>query len=774
LRIAHVAQSRENACDPVRLIEFQVGIYLFRPSKQTRFRNQENVVMREPSFLSRNLPKLLLPALLIASASLMSRSDQSITRAGGLPGQDGEGVAGFNLAPVQRDNCVTAEQERAIRRKIAEYQARTKAAGAGAQGAPQLFPFYPQAGSLWQDLCVVNYVDLDPGSGIKDWDCTEYTYDGHNGSDSAIRTFREQEIGVPIFAALDGEVIDTHDGEPDMNTSWEGQPANYVAIGHGGGQTTLYLHMKRGSVAVQTGQMVKAGTQLGLTGSSGNSTGPHLHFGAYLNGQSFEPHAGPCRAGESNWIRQTPIRRDLYLRDLSFSDASLINASFNDLYLEKAPRRGAFSTGSQVVSFVIHPSNLPVNSPWRVRYIRPNGSVALDRSGQLSNSVLYRLAIYYWWYTVNLDVTGAWRLQLELNNQTVADAPFQVVASADQITNQPPNAITAALDPPAPQAGQVVFCRVNTPLLFKDPNYDLVRYRYQWRVNGAVVRDVTSAALSDAITKDLARNGDQLTCEVTPSDGQLSGPAATATARYGVSALASASAANYDGARLAVESIVAAFGNGLATTTQLASSTPLPTNLAGTFVNVRDNAGVERLAPLFLVSPGQINFQMPPGTAIGPATVTAVSGDGNVSEGTSQITAVAPGLFTVDASGKGLPAASVLRVKADNSQIYEPIVQLDQATNKFIPIPIDFGAETDQVFLILYGTGVRYHNNLSAVTVTVGGINAQVYYAGAQDYFVGIDQINALLPRALAGRGEVDLELKANNSAANTVKVVFK
>src|SRR5262245_43738984 len=111
--------------------------------------------MREPSFLSRSLRKLLLTVLLIAAGLVMSRANQSITSAGGVSGQDDEGVAGFNLAPLQRDNCVTAEQERAIRRKIAEYQARTKAAGAEAQGAPQLFPFYPQAGSLWQDLCVV-------------------------------------------------------------------------------------------------------------------------------------------------------------------------------------------------------------------------------------------------------------------------------------------------------------------------------------------------------------------------------------------------------------------------------------------------------------------------------------------------------------------------------------------------------------------------------------------------------------------------------------------
>ncbi|MGH9935618.1 MAG: peptidoglycan DD-metalloendopeptidase family protein, partial [Blastocatellia bacterium] len=507
---------------------------------------------------------------------------------------------------------------------------------------------------------------------------------------------------MPIFAALDGAVIDAHDGEPDMNTSWEGQPSNYVILDHGGGQTTVYLHMKRGSVAVRTGQTVKAGEQLGLTASSGNSTGPHLHFGAYLNRQHYEPHAGPCRSGASDWTKQISIRLDLYLRDLFFSAAPLFSDSFNDTLFENVPRGGAFVAGAQIVSFRAFPSNLPANSSYRVRYRRPDGSVALDRSGPFNNNALFRKATYSWSYNFNLDVMGVWRLQLDINNQMVVDAPFQVVASANQITNQPPNAISVALDPPAPQASQAVFCRVNTSLLFEDPDYDLVRYRYQWRVNGVVARDVTSAALSDAIPKDLARNGDQLTCAVTPSDGQLSGPEATVTARYAASALASVSAASYDGARLAVESIVAAFGTGLATTTQAAPTLPLPTNLAGTIVNVRDNAGVERQAPLFFVSPAQINFQIPPRTATGPATITTVSGDGFVSAGTSQITAVAPGLFTVDASGKGLAAATVLRVKADNSQTFEPIARFDQATGKFLPIPIDLGPETDRVFLILY------------------------------------------------------------------------
>ncbi|MGH9846919.1 MAG: hypothetical protein ACREEM_50115, partial [Blastocatellia bacterium] len=88
----------------------------------------------------------------------------------------------------------------------------------------------------------------------------------------------------------------------------------------------------------------------------------------------------------------------------------------------------------------------------------------------------------------------------------------------------------------------------------------------------------------------------------------------------------SVSAASYSGAALANESIVSAFGSGLATATMAAPTIPLPTTLGNTTVKVRDGAGTERLSPLFFVSPTQVNYQIPPGTAIGSATITITNG----------------------------------------------------------------------------------------------------------------------------------------------------
>ncbi len=67
-----------------------------------------------------------------------------------------------------------------------------------AASPPQPYPFHPQAGALWEDLAIQNYVDLAPGATIQDFNCTQHSYDGHTGIDSLIRSFQEQAIGVPV------------------------------------------------------------------------------------------------------------------------------------------------------------------------------------------------------------------------------------------------------------------------------------------------------------------------------------------------------------------------------------------------------------------------------------------------------------------------------------------------------------------------------------------------------------------------------------------------
>jgi uncharacterized protein (TIGR03437 family) len=226
-------------------------------------------------------------------------------------------------------------------------------------------------------------------------------------------------------------------------------------------------------------------------------------------------------------------------------------------------------------------------------------------------------------------------------------------------------------------------------------------------------------------------------------------------------ALAVVSAASYKPGA-APESIVAAFGAQMATRTQAASGLPLPTELAGVSVRVRDSQGVERLAPLFFVSPGQINLQIPAGAAPGPATINLNNG----ATGQFEITRTAPSLFAANANGQGVPAAVFLRVRSDGSQSYEPVARLEGG--RFVPAPVDLGPAGDQVFLVLFGTGIRFGQT---VTASAGGVSANVLFAGGAAGFAGLDQINLSLPRALAGRGEVDVLLRVDGVAANPARV---
>jgi uncharacterized protein (TIGR03437 family) len=222
---------------------------------------------------------------------------------------------------------------------------------------------------------------------------------------------------------------------------------------------------------------------------------------------------------------------------------------------------------------------------------------------------------------------------------------------------------------------------------------------------------------------------------------------------------------------LASESIAASFGADLATTTVHADALQLPTELGGTNIKVKDSVGNERPAPLFFISPTQVNYQIPPGTAAGVASVTITRGDGFLATGVALIKTVGPSLFTANGNGQGVAAAIALRVKADGSQSYEEIAEFDAAQNKFVSRPLDLGPEGDQVFLLLFGTGIRFGSSSSAVIDTIGGVYAEVNFAGAQGDFIGLDQVNVLVPRSLIGRGEVEVLLTVDAQMANPVRI---
>ena len=227
------------------------------------------------------------------------------------------------------------------------------------------------------------------------------------------------------------------------------------------------------------------------------------------------------------------------------------------------------------------------------------------------------------------------------------------------------------------------------------------------------------------------------------------------------------------GATLAPEAIVAAFAAGsplavLATSTA-AAGTPLPATLAGTSVSVNDSAGISREAPLFFAAPGQVNLLIPVGTAAGAASLTITNSKGATATSVIQVAAVAPALFSQNSNGSGVAAANVVRTSGGNNTI-EPAAQL-AANGQWVTLPIDLGPPTDQVRLVLYGTGIHNNTDLTQVSVKIGSTSVAVEYAGKQGAFVGLDQVNVLLPRSLQGSGDQDVLLTVAGQAANAVKI---
>ncbi len=154
----------------------------------------------------------------------------------------------------------------------------------------------PMGGIPYQDWTIVNYVDLDPSSGIVDWMGGGYSYNGHNAIDYTLPNFAAMDRGVDVYAAREGTVTAVHDGEYDRWSRVNPNPGhlpNYVVIDHGGGIVTEYLHLKAFSILVTVGQNVAAGQKIAEVGSSGYSSDPHLHFAVYDAGNVVETYENP-------------------------------------------------------------------------------------------------------------------------------------------------------------------------------------------------------------------------------------------------------------------------------------------------------------------------------------------------------------------------------------------------------------------------------------------------------------------------------------------------
>ena len=180
-----------------------------------------------------------------------------------------------DLVPGDPGTAAEIAQEIAVTRaeRTAEPAAPAGVAGGGVPTAPgRLRP--PATGPITQ-----TFGPTDLGIELPFTDDGVYYPHFHTGLDIGVGT------GTPVAAAGAGTVV-----LATTNTGSDGRPVGYgtyVLISHGGGLFTLYAHLSRLEVAA--GQRVASGQVVGLSGSTGNSTGPHLHFEVRQGGRPVDP-----------------------------------------------------------------------------------------------------------------------------------------------------------------------------------------------------------------------------------------------------------------------------------------------------------------------------------------------------------------------------------------------------------------------------------------------------------------------------------------------------
>jgi uncharacterized protein (TIGR03437 family) len=237
---------------------------------------------------------------------------------------------------------------------------------------------------------------------------------------------------------------------------------------------------------------------------------------------------------------------------------------------------------------------------------------------------------------------------------------------------------------------------------------------------------------------------------------------------YGVIAPIVVQSAAAPNAAVTPDSIGSLYGSNLAAITQPANIQPPPQSLGGVTLTVTDSAGTARVAPLMYVSPTQINFVIPSGSAPGPANFGVTNGGASLPT-TGTIQSVAPTLFSMSGDGRGVAAANAIAVPA-GSQVQTPVPVFQCSASGCVSTPIKLSANAT-VYLILYGTGIRNRSSLGNVTANIGGTNVPVLYAGPQSSYAGLDQVNLVLPLSLSGSGEVNIVLTVDGQTANVVTV---
>lgn len=272
--------------------------------------------------------------------------------------------------------------------------------GAATVNAAEIALELPVSCELNKVCSIQLFYDHDPGPGRMDYACGRLTNDGHRETSFRVPDLPTMEQGIPVVAAAPGVVEGLRDGMRDVSVREIGQETlrgnyagNGILIDHGNGWVTQYSHMKRGSIAVEKGQVVRAGQRLGLIGLSGNTEFPHLGFAVRYNGEEIDPFVGLGPFRDCGDPRQ-PLWSATALKNLDYIPTGPLVAGFaTERPVAEAARQGKYSMdnvdplASALVMWV-DVYGVMRGDVQRFRIVDPEGRSVVDEENALEESNL--------------------------------------------------------------------------------------------------------------------------------------------------------------------------------------------------------------------------------------------------------------------------------------------------------------------------------------------------------------------------------------------------
>jgi len=302
------------------------------------------------------------------------------------------------------------------------------------------------AGGL-EEIGVSNFVDRNAAVGpIQDFSCGNRTYDGHRGIDNFLTPFSWNMMDrkeVQVVAALPGVIVNKHDGEFDRQCTIDPAnqpPANFVVIQHDNGLLSFYYHLKNGSVTTKAlGAPVALGEVIGYVGSSGFSSGPHLHFEVQTaSGTVIEPFGGRCNPGGTHWAQQPRAVDPAIIRIATHSIPPPSTANCDNPNPGYATR---FLRGKTVWAAAYLRDQTP-STPVDVSILRPDSVLATSFTAAPASGLL-AAAFWFTGYTLPADApAGEWKVKVTYAGRTNYQS-FIVQSAAPLATS-----ITAAIASP--------------------------------------------------------------------------------------------------------------------------------------------------------------------------------------------------------------------------------------------------------------------------------------------------------------------------------------